>query len=58
MAGMPYPPTDGCSYIKINMSAYLLKIDNNKAENGDNYLGFANFPDFVIASPKNLRQRV
>ena len=26
MAGMPYPPTDCRSYIKINMNTYLLAI--------------------------------
>ena len=27
MAGMPYPPIDCCSYIKINMNTYLITIN-------------------------------
>ena len=29
MAGMPYPPTDCHSYIKINMTTYLQEVTGN-----------------------------
>ena len=35
MAGMPYPPTDCHSYIKINMNTYLEFVSLIAAEAGD-----------------------
>ena len=39
MAGMPYPPTDCHSYIKINMNIYLYYIiDEKKGSQPNNEL--------------------